>query len=99
MPRSRPTPASSRYLLDPESLPFERPPHVALGSREEAADVAESLGDAYEATVDVKSWLRTRTTNRGLRSRIRNGRRADQSAVVGDRAPGRPVPILTSATC
>jgi tetratricopeptide (TPR) repeat protein len=59
-----------KYLLDPESLPVARPPHFALGSKEEAAYVAESLGDAYEATAGVKSWLRTRTANRRLRSRI-----------------------------
>jgi hypothetical protein len=59
-----------KYLVDPESMPFERPPHFALGSKEEAAYVAESLGDAYEATAGATSWLRERTMNRRLRSRM-----------------------------
>ena len=58
-----------RYLLDPESLPLERPPHFALGSKEEAAYVAESLGDAYDATPGVRPWLVTRAGNRRHRSR------------------------------
>src|SRR5262252_5515969 len=36
-------------LLDPDSLPFDRPPHFALRSREEAAYVAEALADAFAA--------------------------------------------------
>jgi hypothetical protein len=34
------------YLLNPDSIPFDRPPHFALQSREEAAYVAETLGAA-----------------------------------------------------
>ena len=70
------------YLLEPESMPFERPPHFALGSKEEAAYVAESLGDAYDATPGVRPWLLTQARNRRLRSRTskrttrRSGRRS-----------------------
>jgi tetratricopeptide (TPR) repeat protein len=45
------------YLLDPDALPFDRPPHFALGSREEAAYVAESLADAFAATDGALEWL------------------------------------------
>jgi tetratricopeptide (TPR) repeat protein len=45
------------YLLDPESLPFDRPPHFALRSREEAAYVAETLADAFAATDGALAWL------------------------------------------
>jgi tetratricopeptide (TPR) repeat protein len=71
-----------KYLVDPESLPVERPPHFALGSKEEAADVAESLVDAYDATPGVRPWLLTRARSRRLRSRTskrptrRSGRRS-----------------------
>lgn len=47
-----------RYLLDPDSLPPERPPHFALGSRDEAAYVAQELGAAYAVTAGATSWLR-----------------------------------------
>jgi hypothetical protein len=45
------------YLLDPDSIPFDRPPHFALRSREEAAYVAEALGDAFAATDGALEWL------------------------------------------
>lgn len=45
------------YLLAPDSLPFDRPPHFALRSREEAAYVAETLADAFAATDGALTWL------------------------------------------
>jgi tetratricopeptide (TPR) repeat protein len=38
------------YLVDPDSIPFDRPAHFALRSREEAAYVAKTLVDAFAAT-------------------------------------------------
>lgn len=71
-----------KYLLDPDALPVERPPHFALGSNEEAAYVAESLVDAYDATPGVRPWLLTQVRSRRLRPRRskrptrRSGRRS-----------------------
>jgi tetratricopeptide (TPR) repeat protein len=45
------------YLLDPDSIPVDRPPHFALRSREEAAYVAETLADAFTATDGALEWL------------------------------------------
>jgi tetratricopeptide (TPR) repeat protein len=45
------------YLLDPDSIPFDRPPHFALRSREEAAYVADTLADAFAATDGALEWL------------------------------------------
>lgn len=45
------------YLLNPDSIPFDRPPHFALRSREEAAYVAETLADAFAATDGALTWL------------------------------------------
>ena len=45
------------YLLDPDSIPFHRPPHFALRSREEAASVAETLAGAFAATDGALEWL------------------------------------------
>lgn len=45
------------YLLDPHSIPFTRPPHFALRSREEAAYVADTLADAFAATDGALAWL------------------------------------------
>lgn len=47
------------YLLNPDSIPFDRPPHFALRSREEAAYVADTLGDAFAATDGALEWLAT----------------------------------------
>ena len=47
------------YLLDPDSIPFDRPPHFALHSREEAAYVAETLVDGFAATDGALEWLAT----------------------------------------
>jgi tetratricopeptide (TPR) repeat protein len=71
-----------KYLLDPDALPVERPPHFALGSNEEAVYVAESLVDAYDATPGARPWLLTQVRSRRLRSRRskrptrRSGRRS-----------------------
>jgi tetratricopeptide (TPR) repeat protein len=69
------------YLFDPDSLPLHRPPHFALGSREEAAYAAEALVEAYESTSGVMSWLRERRPkrrghSRGATRRPRLGRRS-----------------------
>jgi hypothetical protein len=53
----RANPFVVRYLLDPESIPFTRPPHFALRSREEAAYVAETLAEAFAATDGALAWL------------------------------------------
>jgi tetratricopeptide (TPR) repeat protein len=45
------------YLLHPDSIPPVAPPHVALGSQEEAASVAEGLEAAVDATPGARSWL------------------------------------------
>ena len=45
------------YLLDPDSIPPVAPPHFALGSKEEAAYVAEGLEMALEATPGARSWV------------------------------------------
>jgi len=61
------------YLLDPDSIPFDRPPHFALHSREEAAYVAETLADVFAATDGAREWL---AAQRGrFPSRSRRGRR------------------------
>jgi tetratricopeptide (TPR) repeat protein len=53
----RANPFVVRYLLDPDSIPFNRPPHFALRSREEAAYVADTLADAFAATEGALEWL------------------------------------------
>jgi tetratricopeptide (TPR) repeat protein len=47
-----------RYLLDPESVPFDRPPYYELGSRDEAVYVAQMLEVAFFATAGAADWLR-----------------------------------------
>lgn len=54
----------AKYLIDPETLPFEQPAHFALGSKEEAAYVAGELGLAYSTTAGAMSWLRSQTRHR-----------------------------------
>jgi tetratricopeptide (TPR) repeat protein len=61
-----------RYLLDPAALPPNTPPHFALGSREEAAYVAEGLQAALDSTPGALSWLQaigSRLDERGRRHR------------------------------
>lgn len=75
----RANPHVVKYLLKPESLPELRPPHFALGSKDEAAYVADELIDAFETTAGALPWLRLRAgraTDRGRAgSRVRKGRR------------------------
>lgn len=59
------------YLLDPDLIPFNRPSHFALRSREEAAHVAGELGDAFAATDGALDWLAAQAR----RSPSRRGRR------------------------
>jgi len=61
------------YLLDPDSIPFERPPHFALHSPEEAAYVADTLTDAFAATEGALEWLRAQVSRPP--SHPRRGRR------------------------
>ena len=61
------------YLLDPDSIPFDRPPHFALRSREEASYVAETLAGAFAATDGALEWLATQAPP--FPSRPRRGRR------------------------
>ena len=71
-------PHVSRYMLDPDALPPDAPPHFALGSREEAAYVAEGLHAAYDATPGALSWIQAvgaRLDRRPRRSRERRSRR------------------------
>lgn len=58
------------YLLHPDSIPFHRPPHFALRSRQEAAYVAEALAGAFAATDGALEWLAAQS----LRSPSRPGR-------------------------
>jgi tetratricopeptide (TPR) repeat protein len=62
-----------KYLLDPDSAPVDRPAHYALGSKEEAAYVANELGEAYAATSGLQEWLRSQA--RTLRVRSRSAKR------------------------
>jgi tetratricopeptide (TPR) repeat protein len=62
-------PYAWKYLLDLDSIPPGRPPHFALGSREEAAYVAGELGDAYEMTPGLKNWLASQAQRLRVRSR------------------------------
>jgi hypothetical protein len=71
------------YLLDPDSLPFDRPPHFALRSREKAAYVAESLADAFTATNGALAWLSGAGTAFSPRPRMRGD--ADRSGVTRSR--------------
>jgi tetratricopeptide (TPR) repeat protein len=45
------------YLLDPDSIPPIAPPHFALGTKEEAAYVAQGLEAAFDGTPGARSWL------------------------------------------
>jgi len=53
-----------QYLVNADSVPFERPPHFALGSKDEAAYVADEIGPAYSMTTGATAWLRSRTRKR-----------------------------------
>jgi tetratricopeptide (TPR) repeat protein len=62
------------YLLDPDSIPFDRPPHFALRSRAEAAYVAETLADAFAATEGALEWLATQAPPSPSRPKRGRGR-------------------------
>jgi tetratricopeptide (TPR) repeat protein len=53
-----------KYLINPDSVPFDRPPHFSIGSKDEAAYVVEQLGPAYSTTAGATSWLRSQTRKR-----------------------------------
>jgi tetratricopeptide (TPR) repeat protein len=60
-----------KYLLKPESLPQQSPPHFALGSKDEAAYAADELLDAFEATAAALPWLRLHAGGMSGRSKGR----------------------------
>jgi tetratricopeptide (TPR) repeat protein len=69
------------YLLKPDSMPFGRPSHYTLGSREEAVIVAEDLGRAYADAPGLFEWLasrrpRTRTSKRTPAKPLQRPRRS-----------------------
>jgi tetratricopeptide (TPR) repeat protein len=51
------------YLLDPDSIPW-LPSHFALGSREEAAYVADALFEVFEQTDGALEWIDTHARDR-----------------------------------
>lgn len=53
-----------KYLRDPESMPDAVELSYEPGSREEAADIADELVEAFEATEGVVEWLAAQTTKR-----------------------------------
>lgn len=65
-----------KYLLSPESIPLDRPPHFALGSKDEGAYIAEALGDAFETTAGAVLWLLSQTSRRRARTSKRPARRS-----------------------
>jgi tetratricopeptide (TPR) repeat protein len=72
----RANPHVARYLLDPDAIPPIAPPHFALGSREEAAAVAEDLLPAFEVTPGALPWLEAHGGGaRGRRAKSKPGRR------------------------
>ena len=77
LPRARKgNPHVAGYLLDPESMPPELPPHFALGSPEEAISVAEELAPAFAVTPGALAWLqKTQVRRRGTGTSRRSGRR------------------------
>ena len=60
--------------LDPDSMPLDEAPSFGLGSREEGAYVANSLGDAFAATDGALEWLEAQMSRR-RRSRPGRGPR------------------------
>ena len=63
-----------KYLLDPDAMPDPDASSFELGSREEAAYVADALFDAFESTAGALEWLAAQTTRR-RRSKARPSRR------------------------
>jgi hypothetical protein len=48
-----------KYFVNPDSVPFERPPHFALGSKDKAECVGDELGPAYSTTAGATARLRS----------------------------------------
>lgn len=65
----RANPHAVAYLLNPDLTPFGPASSFALGSKDEAAYVAEMLGDAFDATPGAAPWLRSQTAKRRVRAR------------------------------
>ena len=63
-----------KYLLDPDAMPDTDAGSFELGSREEAAYVADALFDAFESTEGALEWLAAQATRR-RRSKARPSRR------------------------
>jgi tetratricopeptide (TPR) repeat protein len=63
-----------KYLLDPDGMPDTHAGSFELGSREEAAYVADALFDAFASTEGALEWLAAQTTRR-RRSKARPSRR------------------------
>jgi tetratricopeptide (TPR) repeat protein len=63
-----------KYLLDPDAMPDTDAESFELGSREEAAYIADALFDAFEASAGALEWLAAQTTRR-RRSKGRPSRR------------------------
>ena len=63
-----------KYLLDPDAMPDPDAESFELGSREEAAYVADALVDAFESTEGALEWLAAQATRR-RRSKARPSRR------------------------
>jgi tetratricopeptide (TPR) repeat protein len=67
-----------KYLLEPEALPLARASHFALGSKEEAAYVADALAVAYDSTPGLQEWLtqHPRPRRAGSRTSSRSRKRS-----------------------
>lgn len=63
----RVNPHVAKYLLDPETMPFDAPSHFALGSKDEAAYAAEGLQAAFDDTPGALAWLRVSAAHAGGR--------------------------------
>lgn len=82
----RVNPHVMRYLLDPDAIPVDAPPHFALGSREEGAYAAESLQAAFEGTPGAFLWF-ARTADQAVAPAVVAGPRRLRGA--DDRGSGR----------
>ena len=63
-----------KHLLDPDAMVAADTPSSDPNAREEAADVADALFDAFESTEGVLDWLGAQATQRRSRSSARSGR-------------------------
>lgn len=76
-------PHAIEYLLDIGAATVPRLPYFALGSREEAAYVAEELGDLYEAAPGLLDWLRSQAPRLRKRPAKARKRRRNPRQVKG----------------